>query len=102
MFLSTKSIGEVVASLRGKTRYVALKSPSNFKLREFEEQINATRLERLDVVISKKKQSFWVFTLYEFRSPLRKSVTTHLISRWRPFAHAFSYHESVHYSEAPD
>ena len=75
MFLSDKSIGEVVASLRKKTRYVALKSPSNFKLEEFEKQINATRLEKLDVIISKKKQSFWVFTLYEFPSPLRKPIT---------------------------
>ena len=102
MFLSTKSIGEVVASLRGKTRYIGLKSPSNFKLKEFEDQINATRLEKLNVVISRKKQSFWVFTLYEFRSPLRESIVTHLISRWGSSSHAFSRHESIRYSETPD
>ena len=44
MYLSGESIGSVVASLKHKTRYVAMKSPQNFDLSRFERQIGAKRL----------------------------------------------------------
>ena len=68
MYLSNISIGDVIASLKHKARYVALKSPQNFNLAAFERRIGAKQIIYKEFQISKRKGTFWVFTLYEFES----------------------------------
>ena len=66
MYMSDYSIGEIVSSLRHKCRYVGLKSPQNFNITSFEHQIRAERVWHKTFEISRKKGTYWVFTLYEF------------------------------------
>lgn len=66
MYMSDHSIGDVVSSLRHKCRYVGLKSPQNFNITSFERHIHAERVWHKTFEISRKKGTYWVFTLYEF------------------------------------
>ena len=66
MYMSDRSISEVVSSLRHKCRYVGLKSPQNFNLSSFEKHIKAERIWHKTFDISRRKGTYWVFTLYEF------------------------------------
>lgn len=68
MYLSNISIADVVLSLRGKTRYIGLKSPMNFRLSAFEKRIKARKIFSREFTISKNKDTYWLFTLYEFES----------------------------------
>ena len=66
MSMSDHSIGDIVSSLRHKCRYVGLKSPQNFNITSFERHIHAERVWHKTFEISRKKDTYWVFTLYEF------------------------------------
>ena len=68
MYLSNIPIADVVLSLRGKVRYIGLKSPMNFRLTEFETRIQAKRLCYQKFTISRNKGTYWIFTLYEFQN----------------------------------
>lgn len=97
MYLSEVSIGDIVRSLRGKTRYVGLKSPSNFMLKEFEEKIDAKPLESVRFTISAKKNTYWNFTFYELSSI---SCTPFLLSLLRPRWASSSYASTHHRSQS--
>lgn len=79
MYLSRVSIADVVISLKGKTRYVGLKSPMNFRLKEFESRIPAKRIAEKQFTISRNKGTYWIFTLYEFESDDYGSIL-HMLS----------------------
>ena len=74
MYLSNISIADVVLSLRGKTRFVGLKSPMNFRLSSFEKRIKANKIYSKEFTISRNKGTYWVFTLYEFESDSSRCV----------------------------
>ena len=61
MYLSNIPIADVVLSLRGKVRYIGLKSPMNFRLTEFETRIQAKRLCYQKFTISRNKSHFILF-----------------------------------------
>ena len=66
--MSKRSIGDIVASLQSKTRFIGLKSPQNFDIETFEHSISARCVLRRTFEISRTKNTHWVFTLYEFHS----------------------------------
>ena len=68
MYLSDRNIEDVVEDLKHKARYIGLKYPQNYDIDSFEKHISATPIRSQNFTISRHKETYWTFSLYEFHS----------------------------------